>query len=80
MLGVSLDENAVVWKGAVKLDQLQWPQVTELNGLHSEISKRYNLSDELPFYYLIDKDQAIVYKNNSLDSLLIHLDQLTLQP
>jgi peroxiredoxin len=80
MLGISLDENAVVWKGAVKMDQLPWKQVSSLQGLNSNIAKTYNLPSELPFYYLLDDDLVIRYKNSSLDSVLIHLDQLTLQP
>lgn len=80
ILGVSLDENAVVWKGAIKLDRTPWTQVSDLKGLESPIKKAYNLPDDLPFYYLIDKDQHIVYKNKSLDSLLIRIDQLFLQP
>ncbi|MCB2219908.1 MAG: AhpC/TSA family protein [Bacteroidetes bacterium] len=79
ILGVSLDENAVVWKGAVKIDQLPWKQVSSLQGLHSEIAKTYNLPSELPFYYLLDDKLVIRYKNSSLDSVLIHLDQLTLR-
>jgi len=78
MLGVSLDENAVVWKGAVNLDNLPWKQVSDLGGLKSKIKEDYNLPDELPFYYLLDEKHTIVYKNNNLDSLLIHLDKLFL--
>ncbi len=80
LLGVSLDDNAVVWKGAVKLDSLPWPQVSSLQGVHSEVAESYNLPGKLPFYYLIGRDQKIIYKNSDLDSVLIRLDQLTLQP
>ncbi len=78
ILGVSLDENAVVWKGAIKLDSLPWKQVSDLEGLHSKVKEDYNLPNDLPFYYLLDKKHKIVYKNNNLDSLLIHLDKLFL--
>lgn len=79
ILGVSLDDNAVIWKGAIKLDQLKWKQVSDLQGMRSDVAKSYNLPDELPFYYLLDHDLIITYKNNSLDSVLIHLEQLNLQ-
>ena len=78
ILGVSLDENEVVWKGAVKLDSLPWKQVNDPGGLDAEVKKDYNLPDELPFYYLLDRDLKIRYKNNDLDSLLIQLDKLFL--
>ncbi len=73
ILGVSLDENAVVWKGAVKIDKLPWPQVSELAGFYSEVKRSYNVPDELPFYYLISPDQKIMYKHAVMDSVLLKL-------
>ncbi|HPE55836.1 MAG TPA: redoxin domain-containing protein [Bacteroidales bacterium] len=78
ILGVSFDDNGVIWKGAIKLDELPWPQVSDLQGMRSEIAKTYNLPEELPYYYLLDNDLTIVYKNSSIDSVLIQLEQLTL--
>jgi peroxiredoxin len=76
MLGISLDENAVVWKGAIKLDRLSWTQVSDLKGLDSQISNAYNLPQRLPYYYLLDEKLRIVSKHNELDSLLIELDKI----
>ena len=78
ILGVSFDDNGMIWKGAIKLDELPWPQVSDLQGMRSEIAKTYNLPEELPYYYLLDNDLTIVYKNSSIDSVLIQLEQLTL--
>jgi hypothetical protein len=52
--------------------------VSDLGGFKSKVKKDYNLPDELPYYYLLDEDLKIRYKNNNLDSLLIHLDKLFL--
>lgn len=73
ILGVSLDEHEVVWKGAIRLDQLSWPQVCELKGIYSQLKKDYNIPDRLPYYYLIDEQQKIKFKHPELDSLLVRL-------
>lgn len=74
VLGISLDENEVIWKGAIRLDQLQWPQLCDLKGFYSEVKRAYNVPDDLPYYYLIDADQKIKYKHSMLDSLLFRLN------
>jgi peroxiredoxin len=74
ILGISLDENEVVWKGAVRLDELSWPQVSELKGFYAQIKKEYHIPDKLPFYYLISPDQRIQYKHENLDSILVRLN------
>ena len=79
LLGVSLDEKSVVWKGAVNLDSLPWKQVSDLGGLNSEIAKIYNLPERLPYYYLLDKNHTILFKNKNLDSLLMEVDRLNLK-
>ncbi len=75
ILGISLDENEIVWKGAIRLDNLQWPQVSDLKGIYSDVKRSYNIPDELPFYYLVDEQQKIEYKHARLDSLLRHLNR-----
>jgi peroxiredoxin len=70
IIGVSLDENEIVWKGAVKLDKLPWLNVSSLDGFRSEVKKSYNVPDELPFYYLLDEEHKIVGKSNKLAEIL----------
>jgi len=76
MLGVSLDEHAVIWKGAIQLDQLAWPQVSDLKGINSPVRGDYNLPDMLPYFYLLDEKLKIIYKHDHLDSLITKLDQI----
>jgi len=70
IIGVSLDENEIVWKGALKLDKLQWLQLSNLGGLQSEIKKTYNIPDELPFYYVLDENHKIIGKGKELEEAL----------
>lgn len=74
VLGISLDENEVVWKGAVRLDELSWPQVSELKGFFAQVKKDYHIPEKLPFYYIIGPDQRIQYKHDNLDSILVRLN------
>jgi peroxiredoxin len=76
IFGVSLDENERVWKGALKLDHLPGTQGSDLKGHGSEVLKDYNLPDELPFYFLVDENQVILYKDDELDSVVHELGEL----
>lgn len=76
ILGVSLDENEKVWKGAIILDKTPWTQGSDLMGMDSKIIKDYNLRDGLPYYYIVDEERKIIYRNNNLDSIINKLDEL----
>ena len=71
ILGISLDENRTVWMGAIRLDNLEWEQVSELKGFYSEIKKSYHVPDKLPYFYLINEEQKIAAKHADLDSILV---------
>jgi hypothetical protein len=70
LFGVSLDENGIVWKGAVKLDRLPGIQGNDPKGLNSDAVKDYNLPEELPFYYFISEEQKIIFRDNDLNNLI----------
>ncbi len=74
ILGISLDENAVVWKGAIRLDRLAWAQVSDLKGIYSPVAEAYHIRDRLPCFYLIDAEQKIAFKHEVLDSILVRLN------
>ena len=74
LVGISFDENAVVWKGAIRLDQLPGIQLSDLKGLYSPLAVSYNVADRIPYFYLIDEEQRIEYKHETLDSLLVRLN------
>lgn len=76
IFGVSLDEHEKVWKGALKLDKTPWIQGSDLMGINSKVIKNYNLQDELPFYYIVDEERKIIYRNKDLNAIIIKLDEL----
>ncbi len=76
VFGVSLDENEKVWKGAIKLDKLPWIQGSDLLALNSPVLKAYNLSGDLPFYYIVDNNRKIIYKDKDLNNILTRLQEI----
>jgi peroxiredoxin len=74
VFGVSLDENEIIWKGAVKLDGLPGIQGSDLKGLNSEVMKDYNLPEILPFYYFIDEEGKIIYRNKDFNELIRQIE------
>lgn len=62
--GVSFDRNPALWKAAIKIDKLDWIQVSDNKGNSSPILKLYNLPEELPYFYLIDKESLILWRGN----------------
>lgn len=76
LFGVSLDENIIVWKGALKLDKLPGIQGSDLKGLNSEVMKNYNLPDDISFYYLVDENQKIIFKSRDFSEMKSFIDNL----
>lgn len=64
VLGVSLDEkdSRRAWLNAVKVDNLPWTQVSELNGFKSKAAVLYGVS-AIPSNFLIDPDGRIIARN-----------------
>lgn len=62
VLGVSLDNNQAAWLKAIKDDQLDWTQVSELKRWDSEAGMLYKIT-AIPASFLIDPDGVIIGKN-----------------
>lgn len=62
ILGVSLDENKKSWLAAVKKDDLQWPQVSDLQGWKSKPVITFGIKS-IPFNFLLDPQGKIVGRN-----------------
>jgi peroxiredoxin len=69
IFGVSFDTNPDIWKKSVEIDKLQWPNVSDLSGINSPVRKLYNLPENLPYFYLVDKDGKILAKGFTVAQL-----------
>jgi len=61
ILGVSLDDKKDKWIEAIKKDQLDWTQVSDLKGWQSSAAELYGIKG-IPMNYLLDKDGKILAK------------------
>ena len=62
ILSVSLDNNRELWQKAIKNDQLEWTQGSDLKAWESRIVRDYGIKG-IPFNMLLDKDGIIIAKN-----------------
>jgi len=62
VLGVSLDQDATRWKGAIEQDKLSWHHVSDLGGWGSAPAKLYKVTG-IPQTLLLDKNGVIIAKN-----------------
>jgi len=59
VLGVSLDEEKGKWLEAIKEDQLNWKQISDLKGWYSPVVAQYGF-DGIPYNVLIDPQGKIL--------------------
>jgi peroxiredoxin len=62
ILGLSLDKSQDAWVAAIKQDNLNWINVSDLGGWDSDGAKRYGITS-IPGNFLIDANGIIVAKN-----------------
>lgn len=75
IVGVSLDSKNDDWKAGIAKLNVTWPQMSDLKGWESELSKPYAVSS-IPHTILIDKDGTILEKQihgKDLDAKLAEL-------
>ncbi len=75
ILGVSYDTKKENWIKAIADDQLNWDQVSMLNGWGNSTSKEYGIK-ALPSNVLLDKDGIIIAKNIFGKKLMAKLEEL----
>jgi len=73
--GVSLDNDASRWKGAIAADQLGWLHVSDLMGWQSSAAQLYQVHS-IPQTVLLDKDGRIIAKGLRGEQLEEKLAQL----
>lgn len=59
--GVSLDKSQEAWVNAIKQDQLNWPNVSDLGGWNSAGAATYGVRS-IPANFLIDENGIIIAK------------------
>ncbi|MGN6395565.1 MAG: TlpA family protein disulfide reductase [Mucilaginibacter sp.] len=67
-ISVSLDSKPDWWKTALRDDQLNWTQVSDLKGNDSPNAANYNIT-EIPSYYLLDGNWTILVPQIGLKSI-----------
>jgi peroxiredoxin len=75
VLGVSLDNNKEKWVKAIKDDQLDWTQVSDLNYWQNEVALKYKVQS-IPQNLLIDPNGIIIAKNLRGEELQAKLCEL----
>ncbi len=75
IMAVSLDESKKVWKLTLRRQDLPWLNVSDLQGLDSEVMKAYNLSRKrIPQFYFVDDRRRIVFRSQDIDSTLSKIE------
>jgi peroxiredoxin len=62
VLGVSLDKAKPSWLDAIKMDELYWPQVSDLQGWSNAVAQQFQIQS-IPQNFLIGPDGKILAKN-----------------
>ncbi len=62
VLGVSLDKAKQAWLDAIKMDNLSWTHVSDLQGWNNAVSRQFNIFS-IPQNFLINPQGKIVAKN-----------------
>jgi len=68
IIGVSLDDDDLKWKNAIRKDKLIWNQVSTLKGWDCPVAKQYGV-DAIPATFVIDANGNIVAKGLHGDEL-----------
>jgi len=61
ILGISLDNKKDKWLEAIKKDQLEWTQVSDLKGWQNNVAELYGVQ-AIPTNFLLDKEGKIIAK------------------
>ena len=75
ILAISFDTNEDIWKKSIEIDDIRWSNVSDFGGINSPVRKLYNLPENLPYFYLVDKDGKILAKGFSMAELRIMLKE-----
>ncbi len=69
IVGISFDKEQDAWMSAVQKQDMQWPQLSELNGWENQMMEKYDVQS-IPCTFLISQDgiiQAIGLRGTELE-------------
>ena len=69
IVSISLDEDRKKWLEAIKQDQLEWINVSDLKGITNTIALKYKING-IPFSVLLDENRKIILVNPSSYQLI----------
>jgi peroxiredoxin len=75
IVGVSFDDNAERWKGAIDQLNITWPQMSDLKGWKCEAGQLYGVRS-IPHTVLINAEGIIIEKNLRGEELLEKLEEI----
>jgi peroxiredoxin len=70
---ISLDDDPEMTKAAIKIDKPSGTVFNVPGGVNSVVARDYNITTQLPVYYIIGRDGIIAAKGNSLDEVRDHI-------
>jgi len=76
VFAIALESYIDMWNAAIETDKLNWINVSDLLGIYSSAKRLYNVPDQLPFFFLLDKELVIRYKGSDVVSLSNAIQQL----
>lgn len=75
IIGISLDDKKDNWLKAIKDDQLEWIQLSDLKAWKSELVLEYGIKS-IPMNFLVDREGKIIAKDLRGDALAETLSQI----
>lgn len=75
VFGVSLDDKADKWKGAIQDDRIPWMQVSDLKGWKSPLVKWFTLNG-IPALFLLDSEGNILARDIRGEVLRAKVDEM----
>lgn len=68
IISVSLDNNKNEWTEVIKKDNLDWVNISDLQGWKNDLVRKFNIT-AIPNNFLLDKTGRIIAKNISPEDL-----------
>jgi len=75
ILQISIEKSKIAWKSSINNDDTKWIKLCDCKYWDSEIIDIFKVY-EVPYYFLVDKNGTILFRENKINSLLLYLQKL----